>query len=91
VTPFTGAYFPDTLQEFVEVVLAEAFGALFKPLIIKGEALGDELFQGPGCPDAELGGLEAVHPVADGDDGGHPHAKQLSQGLLGQPDGLPLK
>jgi hypothetical protein len=39
-----------------------------EPLVVDDEALDDELAQGPGRPDAELGGLRAVDPVADRDD-----------------------
>ena len=67
--PLAGADFPDALQQFVEVILAEDLLALLEPLVIQHEALDDELPQRLRRPDAELRGLVAVHPVADGDDG----------------------
>lgn len=67
--PLAGADFPDALQQFVEIVPAEHLFALLQTFIIQHEALGDELAQCSRGPDAELGGLVAVHPVADGDDG----------------------
>ena len=67
--PLAGPDFPDALQQFVEVILAEDLLALLQPLVIQHEALDDELPQGLGRPDAELRGLVAVDPVADGDDG----------------------
>jgi hypothetical protein len=64
-----GADFPYALEQFVEIVLAEGVFALLEPLVVHDESLDDELAQGFGGPDAELGGLVAVDPVADSDDG----------------------
>jgi hypothetical protein len=65
--PLAGADLPDPLEQLVEVVLAEALVQL-EPLVVEDEALDDELAQRLGRPDAELGGLRAVDPVADRDD-----------------------
>ena len=56
------------LEQLVEVVLAEKRPALLEALVIEHEALDDELAQRLRRPDAELGGLVAVHSAADGDD-----------------------
>ena len=58
----------DALEQLVEVVLAEPPVEL-QPLVVEHEPLDDELLEGLGGPDAELGGPGAVDPIADGDDG----------------------
>jgi hypothetical protein len=65
--PLAGADLADSLEQLVEVVLAEALVQL-QPLVVEDEPLDDELAQGLGRPDAELRGLRAVDPVADRDD-----------------------
>ena len=67
--PLAGPDFPDALQQFVEVILAEDLLALFQPFVIQHEALDDELPQRLRRPDAEPRGLVAVDPVAHRDDG----------------------
>lgn len=57
--------------------------ALLEPLVFHDEALDDELAEGFGGPDAELGGLVAVDPVADSDDG-------VEVVVLHLPDNLPV-
>ena len=66
--PLAGADLTDPLEQLVKVVPAEALVQL-EPLVVEDEALDDELAQSLGRPDAELRGLRAVDPVADGDDG----------------------
>ena len=66
--PLAGADLADALEQFVEVVLAEA-RALLEPFVVEHEALDDELPERLRGPDAELRGLAAVDAVADGDDG----------------------
>lgn len=58
----------DAFKEFVKVNLTKVF-AMFKPFIVQYKALDNELPEGFGGPDAELGGLIAVYPVAYGYDG----------------------
>ncbi len=57
----------DALDELVEVVFAEPLIEL-EPLVIEDEAFGDELVEGSGRLDAELGRLLGIDPVAHRDD-----------------------
>src|SRR5690606_2616515 len=66
--PLAGADLADALQELIEVVLAEAL-VQFQALVVEDEALHDELAQCLRGPDAELCRFDAVHAVADRDDG----------------------
>ena len=55
---------PDTLQLFLEIILAEKVLRLPQPCVIHHIAFDDELFQHPVCPNAEHGRLFGVHPVS---------------------------
>ena len=59
-----GADVADTLEQFVEVVLAERSPVL-EHVVVQGEPLDDVFPEHAGGPDAELGGLLAVDTVAD--------------------------
>jgi len=52
--PLAGANLADALEELVEVVLAKPLVQL-EALVVEGEALDDELFEGLRGPDPELG------------------------------------
>lgn len=51
-----------------KIVFTESF-SLFQSFVVKGKSFDNEFPQYSGGPDPELGGLIAVNPVADGDDG----------------------
>jgi len=68
-SPLAGPDFPNPLQQFVKIILAEDPFALFEPFIVEHKPLDDELPQRLRGPNAEARGLIAVHPVAHGDDG----------------------
>ena len=59
----------ETFEQLIEVVPAEQPLALLQALVVQHEPLDDELPERFRGPDAELRGLVAVDPVADGDDG----------------------
>jgi len=65
--PLTGPDFPDTLQEFIKIILAENLIALFEPFIIQNKAFDNEFFQDSGSPDAKLCGLVGVYAITDRD------------------------
>ena len=60
---------PDTLQLFLEIILAEKVLRLPQPCVIHHIALDDELFQHPVRPNAEHGRLFGVHTIPHSDNG----------------------
>lgn len=60
---------PDTLQLFLEIILAEKVLRLPQPCVIHHIAFDDELFQHPVRPNAEHGRLFGVHTIPHGDNG----------------------
>lgn len=67
-TPFICPYLPDTFQEFIKVIFANAF-ALFEPFIIQYKAFDNKLPKGFGGPNPKLSGLMAIYSVANGNNG----------------------
>ena len=65
-TALARPYLPDPFQQLIEIVLPES-AAVFELGIINDEALDDEFPQRRRGPDAEVGGLERIDPIAYGD------------------------
>jgi len=65
--PLAGSDFSNSFEQFIKIILAKTL-ALFEPFIVQSESLDNKLPQNMSGPDAELGGLAAVDPVADRDD-----------------------
>ena len=66
--PLAGSDLPNALQQLFEVITAKESVSLLEALVVHDKALDEELPQVLGGPNAKLGRLEAIDPVADRDD-----------------------